>query len=212
MPTATSPDELITLMDQFAKSGTVRAEFKETRRLSLLVEPIETEGVLYFSPPDRLSRRTTRPGNSAVVVHGSRVSFRDETGTRTLDLASSDVAQSLIDNLMVLLRGDLPGLRDRYSIEFTSDGQRWHLDLEPRLETVRTIIEKIRFSGDGGTLEAMETQETNGDTTRAVFSRVETQLDFSPAQRENVFSIEPLDGNDSSPSTPPSPARSPDHP
>ena len=206
LPPGATPGSLVALMDHFANSGTVRAEFKETRTLSLLVEAIETEGVLYFSPPDRLAHHTTHPGNARVVVHGGRVAFRDETGTRTLDLGSSDVARSLTDNLMVLLRGDLAGLRERYSIAFTSDGHRWQLDLEPRLEAVRAIIEGIRFSGLGWTLEAMETRETNGDTALVIFSRIETQLELSPPQHEQIFSIDPLDDNAPSGSQTPVPS------
>ncbi len=201
--------ELVALMDHFANSGTVRADFKETRRISLLADAIETKGVLYFAPPDRLARYTTWPGNSRVVVHDGRVAFRDETGTRALDLGSGDVARSITGNLMVLLRGDLRGLRERYTIAFTSGGQSWQLDLEPRPKAVRAIIEGISFSGTGRVHAAMETRETNGDTTLVVFSRVETQLALSPEEFERIFSLEFPDASDPSSSPAPSRSRSP---
>jgi hypothetical protein len=185
-------------MDHFANSGTVRAVFKETRRLALLADPIETEGVLYFAPPDRLVRQTTRPGSSRIVVHGGRVAFRDETGTRTLDLGSSDVARSLVDNLMAFLRGGLPRPHERYTIAFSSDGQGWRVDLEPRPKAVRAIIEGMRFSGTGWALGAMETRETNGDISISVFSRVETQLELSRDDFERIFSLDLLDDSDPS--------------
>jgi hypothetical protein len=188
-----APITLLALMDHFAKSGTVRAEFKNTQTLSLLMDAIESEGVLYFDPPNRLARQTIWPGSSKVVIHDARVSFRDETGTRTMDLGSSTVARSLIDNLMVVLRGDLPGLRERYSVTFSADGQKWRFDLVPRLEAVRDIIEAIRFSGTGWILEAMETRETTGDTTLSVFSEIDTRLELSPAQIEKIFSVDSLD-------------------
>jgi outer membrane lipoprotein-sorting protein len=181
--------ELVALMDQFASSGTVRANFKETRRISLLTDTIETEGVLYFAPPDRLARYTTRPGNSRVVVHGGRAALRDETGTRSFDFGSNEIAQSLIENLMVVLRGDLPGLRERYTLAFTSDGQSWLLDLKPRSKTVAAIIERIRFSGTGWTLKTMETRETNDDVSLLVFSRIETQLVLPQQEFERIFSL-----------------------
>ena len=201
--------ELVALLDHFANSGTVRADFKETRRISLLADAIETKGVLYFAPPDRLARHTTWPGNSRVVVHDGRVAFKDETGTRALDLGSGDVARSITGNLMVLLRGDLRGLRERYTIAFTSGGQSWQLDLEPRPKAVRAIIEGIRFSGTGRVPAAMETRETNGDTTLVVFSRVETQLALSPEEFERIFSLEPPDASDPSSSPAPSHSRTP---
>ena len=189
-PLDAAPDELVTLMDHFAKSGVVRADFAETRRLSLLTEAIETRGVLYFAPPNRLARHTTLPGDSRVSVYGGRVAFRDETGTRRLDLGSSEVARSLVGNLMVVLRGDLPELRARYEIRFASNGQDWQLDLEPRPKAVRAMIEMIRFSGTGWMLRAVETRETNGDVSIVTLSRVETRLTLSVEDFSRIFSLD----------------------
>ena len=202
--------DLAILMEHFAGNGIVSADFEETRHISLLSDAIETAGVLYFAPPDRLARQTTRPGDSRIVVHGTRVAFRDETGTRRVDLASSDIALSLTNNLMVLLRGDLPALRERYEIAFSSDGRSWRLDLEPRHETVRRIIEGIRFLGNGPELEVMETRETNGDTSVVIFKRVETQLELSRDEFDRIFSLEPVGSGDTSSSQ--GPATSPQPP
>lgn len=204
--------ELVALMDHFASGGTVRAIFKETRRISLLADTIETEGVLYFAPPDHLARYTTRPGNSRVVVHGGRAAFRDETGTRAFDFGSNDIAQSLIDNLMVVLRGDLPGLRERYMLAFRSDGQSWLLSLKPRSKAVAAIIEEIRFSGAGWTLETMQTRETNDDISLLVFSGVETQLVLSQQDFERIFSLHDNDATSILPSTPSRNPRAPANP
>jgi len=203
-----APSELVALMESFAESGTVRADFKETRQLSLLTDAIETEGVLYFAPPDRLARHTTRPGSSRVVVHDGRVAIEDETGARTFDLGSSEIARSLIGNLIVLLRGDLPGLRKRYVIEFSSDGERWQLDLKPRSKALRAMIEGIRFAGAGRTLETMETRETNGDISLSVFSSVETQLALTHQEFERIFSLDLIENNDASRSSRSSPSPS----
>jgi len=184
-------------MDHFSKSGTVRARFEEIRRISLLTDPIESEGIVYFSPPDRLARYTTRPGNMRIVIRGNRVVFEDETGMRMMDLGSSDIAQGLIDNLMVLLRGDLTALRERYMIAFDLAGEVWQLDLEPRSEVIGAIVEKVRFSGTGWLLQSMETHEANGDTSLVAFSDVETRLTLSEAERERIFYLGTL-GKDGS--------------
>ena len=108
-----APADLEALMELLAGSGGVRARFQESRHLSILTDPIETAGVLYFAPPDRLARHTLRPGRSSVVVDAGRVSFGDETGHRTVDINASEVARTLVSNLMVVLRGDLESLRAR---------------------------------------------------------------------------------------------------
>jgi len=192
--------ELTRLMAHFAKSGNVRALFEETRHITLLNDPISTGGRLYFSPPDRLARHATRPGRSSVIAHGGRVTFRDETGTRTMDLGSSDVARSVIGNLAAFLRGDLGELRARFEITFVVEGdaegengtRTWQIDLEPKRKEVRAVIALIRFSGTEWTLDSMETREANGDSVLVAFSRVETNVDLAPAEFDRIFSTDRL--------------------
>ncbi len=188
-----APTELEALMAVFAGSGGVRAQFEESRHLSILTDPIKTTGTLYFAPPDRLARHTTRPGHSSVVIEAGRVSHGDETGRRVFDFNTSEVAQTLISNLMVVFRGDLETLRARYSISFNSDGESWTLDLEPRSRALHGIIEGIRFSGQNRDLSAMETRETNGDRTIMKFSEIEIGLSWEQENLDRIFSLDPPD-------------------
>jgi outer membrane lipoprotein-sorting protein len=185
------PRDLVELMARFSDSGIVRARVEETRRLALLSEPVDSEGFVYFAPPDRLLRATTRPGKSRVVVNGTRAAFFDETGHRTLDLVSSEVAQALIGTLMVVLRGDLPALQSRCSVEFRVQGNAWQLDLEPRSRAVRELIANTRFRGRGWMIHSMETQETNGDRSLALLLDVEVGVELAPEELERIFSLEP---------------------
>jgi len=188
-----APETLEALMAHFAESGGVRAHFNEIRTLSILTVPIETRGSMYFSPPDRLLRVTTYPGASTVVVHGTRVVFEDETGRREIDLGASDIARGLVSNLMVMLRGDLLELRERYAITYTAEGEHWQLDLVPRSKVLRELIELVRVTGLDQRLTGMETRETNGDATVTRFSEVVSGLDFDADGSESVFSLEPAD-------------------
>jgi outer membrane lipoprotein-sorting protein len=191
------PPGFLELMARFSQSGVVRARVEETRTLALLSEPIETEGVVYFAPPSRLARYTTRPGKSRVVVNGTRVAFSDETGHRTMDLEGSEVAQTLIGNLMFLLRGDAAALRERYVIAFRTARAGWELDLEPRSRAVRALIERTVFRGEGSSVSSMETIETNGDHSIARFLDVETGVEIAPAELDRIFSLASAAGGES---------------
>jgi len=187
---ATPPADLEALMARLAASGGVRARFHETKQLALLAAPLVTEGTLYFAPPDRLARHTVKPAASTVVVRGSRVTLRDENGTQTIDLGSSEAARQFVDNLGVLLRGDLEALRERYEVAFRAHADTWTLDLVPRSREVRRIVATIRVEGRSDVLTRMETREEGGDSTVTVFSDVETGLEFGPADLERYFSVD----------------------
>lgn len=190
---------LESVMERFAHSGGVAARFRETRQLTILSEPIESRGTLYFAPPDRLARHVTEPGEAKIVVRGDRVSFRDETGVQTLELGSSEVARAMVGNVMVLLRGDLEALRAQYEVGFEVTGQDWRLDLVPRDRVVRQLIERLRVDGRGNRLVRMESIETSGDVTITEFSDVEVGVDFSTGERADVFSVETHDPVDAAP-------------
>jgi outer membrane lipoprotein-sorting protein len=188
-----APTELEALMQRFAESGGVRARFRESRHLSILTDPIETTGMLYFAPPDRLARHTTSPGRSSIVIEAGRVSIGDETGQRVFDFSTNEIAQALVGNLMVVFRGDLKSLRERYLISFDSNEESWTLDLEPRSRALRSIIERVQFAGKGRDLAAMETREPNGDRTIMKFSEIETGLSWEQEDLDRVFSVDPPD-------------------
>ncbi len=178
-------------MDLFASSGGVRARFRESRHLSILTAPIENQGMLYFAPPDRLARHTTRPGRASVVVDGERVAFGDETGHRVLELGASKVARALVSNLSVVLRGDLESLRARYAIAFRSNAETWTLDLEPRSRSLRGVIERIRFSGSAEHITEIETRESNGDRTLMTLTDVVTGLAWTDDELARIFTLGP---------------------
>ena len=188
-----APTELEALMQRFAESGGVRARFRESRHLSILTDPIETTGMLYFAPPDRLARHTTSPGRSRIVIEAGRVSIGDETGQRVFDFSTNEIAQALVGNLMVVFRGDLKSLRERYSISFDSNEESWTLDLEPRSRAWRSIIERVQFTGKDRGLAAMETREPNGDRTIMKFSEIEIGLSWEQEDLDRVFSVDPPD-------------------
>jgi hypothetical protein len=188
--TVPAPDDLETLMREFAASGVVRARFRETRHLSLLAAPLELKGVLYFAPPDRLARFTTQPTVSSVVVRDGRVAMRDDRRHRVLRLAKNDVVRDVVGSFLTLLSGDLEALRDRYTLRYRAHETAWTLDLEPRSRASRRVLSLMRFEGQGFGVTAMEKREPNGDTTRTVFEEVETRVELDPAALERIFSLE----------------------
>jgi outer membrane lipoprotein-sorting protein len=111
---AEEPPTLEALMKGMAGASGVVARFREEKRLALLSEPVESRGTLYFVPPNRLSRETTEPSASRLVIDGNRVSFRDAAGGDAMDLSASPIAREYVSNFIVLFNGDLDALRERY--------------------------------------------------------------------------------------------------
>jgi len=161
-------------MRALAQSGAVRASFQESRRLTVLVDPIETTGQLYFLPPNRLARVTRWPTPSRVIVDDRVVILEDGLGRRELNLEKSPIGQSLIGGIVLLLGGNLEGLQRLYETAYEAHDEAWTLTMVPIQSTLRSMIREIRAEGRGQDITRMTTVETNGDLTTMELTNIET--------------------------------------
>jgi outer membrane lipoprotein-sorting protein len=174
-------------MEGMAGTPGVVARFRERKELSLLSEPIETRGTLFFAPPDRLLRTTDEPSRSRLVIAGDRFAFHDQAGGETVDLSSSPLAREFVENFIVLFNGDLAALRARYTPELRSEGDAWRLLLRPRHRPLADVVERVVLEGSGRTLHRMEMLERDGDRTVTTFEDVEVDHRFTPAEARRLF-------------------------
>ncbi len=182
-----APTSLESVMALLAGSGGVRARFRESKHLALLEAPLESEGMLFFDPPDRLARHTTSPAASSLVVSGDRVLMRDATGEQQVTLGGSEVARSLVESFLVVLQGDLERLRGRYEVEFEAQRDAWHLRLVPRSRRFRQLVQSLEIDGQGAAVKRIEMAESGGDRTVTEFTQVETGHVFTAEESAEVF-------------------------
>jgi outer membrane lipoprotein-sorting protein len=177
---------LVELMDGMASTSGVIANFREQKRIALLEEPLESSGTLYFVPPDRFARFTSRPEASLLVIDGAKLRFEHGGGAK-FDLSGSPMARVFVDNFIVLFNGDLPRLQDLYHTEFSAEGETWTLILEPRGSPLRGIVKQIALRGNRRGILEIAMQDSDGDRTTTAFDAVETDVRFTDEQLEDLF-------------------------
>lgn len=165
----------------------MHARFRETKEIALLETPVESEGEIFFAPPRRFARITTAPAETRFVIDGDVLSFRDESGQQEVDLGRNDIARAAIEGFLVLWNGDAQGLKQRYATEFSAQGDRWHLALRPRSETVAAVLGSLTLEGEGPTLLEMTLVEPNGDRTLTRFEDVRSDAPLSPEEIHRAF-------------------------
>jgi len=186
------------LLEDFSTMTGLSARFREERRLALLEEPLVSQGVVYFAPPDRLVRHVGEPLASTFLVQGSEISFGSTDEVRNLDLAASPVLRSLVDGIRLVLAGDVGALRESFRIDFESGAaaagageRRWRILLEPLQASARDAIASISFSGRGRTPTELRVVERGGDETVTTFSEVRADLRFSEEELATLFRVPP---------------------
>jgi outer membrane lipoprotein-sorting protein len=189
--TATAGPSLEDVMRLLAASGGVRASYHEQKHISLLSEPLESEGKLFFQPPDRLARHVEKPGRAWLAVRNDQVVMRDATGEERLDLGRSDVARALVDSLAVVLRGDLGVLNARYEVAFRALEAGWRIDLMPRSRMLKSLIASMAIDGVGSEIRRVEVREESGDWAITEFSAIQTGVRFTPEESGEIFLLTP---------------------
>jgi hypothetical protein len=181
------PPQLAEILDRMASSAGVEANFTESKELALLAAPLESRGVIYFTPPGRFARFTLRPGFSALVVDAEEIRMREGRDGETVDLSDNPVARVFVDNIVVLWSGNREKLERHYEPAFSGTLAAWELRLTPRREPLSRAIDAIVLRGDSIAVREMQVIEKDGDRTVTHFETLSSDRSFSAAEIERIF-------------------------
>ncbi len=184
---------LETLIASFAAMPGLSARFHEEKQLSLLQVPLQSDGVVYFAPPDRLVRHVEKPVPSTLLLRGDELVMGTIAEQHAINLVREPEVRSFVDAFRLVLAGDLPGLRGRYSILFrdTDTEGGWRIALVPRSERLVHVISGIEFTGTDLVLREMRVVQANGDTTTTRFHDVDRNRRFSADELDALFRLAP---------------------
>lgn len=116
-PRALADDPLDALLADIAKARkgvkTLKADFTQERKLTLLATSVKSTGNLSFVAPDRLRWELGPPDDVIYWIGPEGLSYRTKSSKATAAPQGTAVAKALGD-VRALLGGDLGALRDRY--------------------------------------------------------------------------------------------------
>lgn len=142
-----------------------RAQFHETRRLTMLSEPLELEGTLLFRGPDHLEKHTDAPQRETMVADGEWISVNSPEHRNSLrfNIADDPVLHGLLFSLRSLLNGEPQRLSELFDVEAWGGSDEWILRLKPRASALAERIRAVRVQGEDRWLRKIELWETSGD-------------------------------------------------
>jgi hypothetical protein len=182
----TAAGDLDALMKQLAALPGLETKFTEQKHITLLAAPLSSEGVLRFSPPAMLSRETTKPVTSRVVIVKDRLFFDDGKNSQEVDVGNNPIVRAFVNSFVLLLAGDRKGLEELFEMKLKS-GEPWELELVPRKEPISKIIKRMLVQGRGVKLMKLIVEESSGDRTETTFVDVNTERSFSDAEKQKYF-------------------------
>jgi len=152
-----------TLMEMLRAHPPGRARFVETKEISVLDRPLETSGELVFTPPDRLEKHVTSPGDERMVADRERLTL--ERGGRKQELALADYPQVavLVESIRGTLAGDRAALERTYRLDLAGDARSWRLTLTPREAALTKLVTRVTVEGSQAEVRRVTVEQADGD-------------------------------------------------
>lgn len=164
------------LMQGLGNASGYRANFTETKHLSMLKQPQRLEGMLVYHPPDRLKKVVTKPQEKIYDIHGQTLTISTPDGdNRRIAIDRHALLRTLVTTLRGILAGDLEQLRAAYHLDLKGSMQAWHLRLSPKSDRVREEIRVIHVKGRNQQIRSIKTVEANGDYSLLRITQVQSR-------------------------------------
>ena len=189
-PGSAKPVTLPNLLQAFAQSPGVMAQFTEQKRIALLSAPLTSSGTLYYAQPGMLARHTTAPEPSILIVDPTQVRMFDGKRWEVIGLDAKPVVRLFVESFVRILQGDSVALQKLYTIDFktlpASPGA-WLLVLKPKIAPMDKLIDRLEVSGQQLVLNRLRIVEAGGDETVTDFHHVDPARRFTAAEKAKFF-------------------------
>jgi len=153
------------LMEAMSQTRMARAKFVEQKNISMLEQPIESSGELFYTAPDRLEKRTLQPKAESMQLEGSTLWIISEGKSHVLQLSRYPEIAAFIDSIRGLLSGDRKALERSYQLQLSGKKTAWTLILEPKNPRVQKVLLRIEIEGAQTTLRNILIEQADGDSS-----------------------------------------------
>jgi hypothetical protein len=140
-----------------------RAHFDETKTVSILDGPLQSSGELSFTPPARLEKHVTSPGDERVVADGERLVIERAGKRQTIALAERPEIAALVESIRATLAGDGAALERVYRVTLDGGPDAWRLGLVPIDGAARRLVAKVTIEGAHAEVHRVEVEQADGD-------------------------------------------------
>ncbi len=162
------------LMHGLAQIRSGHARFVEKKFISMLDEPVESSGELFYTAPDHLEQRTLKPRPESMTVDGSTLVMARGGRERRLQLEDYPELAAFIDSIRGTLAGDRKALERNYRLSLEGTAERWMLQLVPAQERMQAVIRSIHITGVRYSVRSIEITRTDGDRSLMRIEEVAT--------------------------------------
>jgi outer membrane lipoprotein-sorting protein len=174
-------DVLAQITTRLAKTEITQGNFQQEKRLKILRKPLISSGTFTYHQSKGVIWKTLTPVSSILLMNESRLLTAQ--GEQAVPAVFGDVFKAL-------LGGDLNRLAESFSVTGSDQKPSWQLQLKPKDEVLKKIINTILLTGDNE-LRLLEMQEAGGNITRIKFGQITHPEQLTTEQEADFERLSP---------------------
>jgi outer membrane lipoprotein-sorting protein len=171
---AAASDDVAAALATIAKGRTgltsLQVPFTQERELSLLSSTVKSKGELLLVRPDKMRWRLEAPDDATYWVSKDGIAYRTADGAGKVSAGQAGGLAALLDDVLVVVGGDLDKIKTRYTLTASRAGDRVTLTLVPIADKVKKVVKRLIVTFDElGSPKRLVLEEPEGDATTIVF-------------------------------------------
>lgn len=168
---------------QLSEPPVIRGDFTQQKQLRALPQPLTSRGHFVLAPELGLLWQLRQPLQQDYRITDRGVAVRQSGAWQTTDTQRAAAEHNRL--FLAVLRGDSSALERDFELQLTGSAEAWQLILTPRSKLLQQIFTQITISG-GATVERVELQETQGDSTLLMLENSQTDDQLSADERHDL--------------------------
>lgn len=160
--------------------NTLRSDFVQEKKLSLLSERIRSNGSFMFKRPDKVRMEYVKPFPYLMIISKDKVYVKDNGRENVINAGSSKIFQQVNAVMMQSMSGTLLSNPDFKSQVFEG-ANAWLVELAPLNTNMKKMFDRIliQLSKKDMTATRIELREPGGDETIITYSNRETNVEIA---------------------------------
>jgi outer membrane lipoprotein-sorting protein len=168
-------DEVLDKITEARKEiRTLQARFDQKRVISLLASEVNSNGKLALVRKSQRLRWDLNPPDEVTYWIGpDGIAMKNKDGVTKIPKSSATKFAAVLDDLMVMLGGDVKKLKDRYEISAEESEGKVYMTFVPSADDVKKHISRLEVvvSSDYALVRRVIITETNDDSSTIAFRK-----------------------------------------
>lgn len=175
----TLPATLSAMQQRLADTQRLTSTFTQTRTLTLLSRPLISSGTMAYDKKEGICWQLLKPVPASVMLSRDQVLVQDIESKQVIK-QTNPVLRLYSNLLFSVFSGDLAALQEHFTLTWSTEGDRWQLNLQPLDPLMAQLAATIRIIG-GQHIDQVSLLTQEGDQTLLEFDSVKS-FTGAPAQ------------------------------